>query len=59
MIFIQPEEGAANEEILHLNPSVVKNVALPIRVETLSGVIMLIEMSAVKETQTMLIRREM
>ena len=59
MVFVQPEQRAAGQETSYLVAPVVENIAVPVRVDALPGVLMLEKMRAVKESQGVLITREM
>ncbi len=55
MIFAQPEQGACDQEIAHLGPSIVKNVGAPLFVLAFVGIGIFIEVSAIKVAQGILI----
>src|SRR5579864_5503991 len=57
-MFVQPEHGTAQEKAADFVASVIKDVRLPVRMESLARVGMLEEMRAVKVRQPVRIRRE-
>src|SRR6187551_2662248 len=59
MVFFQPEQCAANQKTSHLVAAIIENVGTPVRMEALARVGMLKKMRAIKETETMAIRRKM
>ena len=59
MIFVQPEQGTAQQEAAHLISSVVKDVTRPIRVKSFTGVGVLVKMSAIEVSEPVLIGGEM
>ncbi len=59
MILVHPKKGIAYEEVPHFVPAIIKNVAFPVRMKTLSWVLVFIKVCSVKICQTMFIRGEM
>src|SRR4030042_5696113 len=55
MVLIEPEEGTADQKFSHFRPTVVKNMALPVRLKSFFRVCMLIKESAIKIDQPMFI----
>src|SRR3954452_7771759 len=48
VIFVEPEHGAGHEEAAHFGASVIEDVGLPLRMESLARVGVLIEVGAVE-----------
>ena len=59
VVAVEPEESTAQQEAADLVPAVVEDVAAPIRMKTLSRVLVLEEMGTVEESEAMGIGREM
>ena len=51
VVTVEPKQGIGYQEGFHLVPAIVENGALPVRVETLAGVRMIVEVRAVKICQ--------
>ena len=58
MVLFEPEEGAADQEVPHLVPPVVEDVAFPFRMEALARVLVLVEVCAVEIDQAMRVARK-
>src|ERR1035438_7449012 len=59
MILLQPEEGAAEQETADFVAAIVEDGAGPLRMKPFARVGMLVEVSAIKKSQSMAIGRKM
>ena len=59
VVDVQPVEGAREQEGAHLVPSIVEDVALPVLVEALTGILVLVEVGSVEIRQGEAVRGEM
>src|ERR1700729_1816351 len=58
MIFVEPEQGVADQEALHFVRTVVEPTSVPVRLFTLPWVPVFVEMRSIEIAETRLIFRE-
>src|ERR1035438_10878806 len=58
MIFVEPEQGVADEKALDFVPTVVEHKSVPVRLFTLPWVPVFVEMRSIEIAETRLIFRE-
>ena len=51
VVALEPEQGVAEEEVLHLGPAVVEDLRAPVLVLAEPGVLVLVEVGAVEEAE--------
>src|SRR5882757_3693871 len=59
VVLVEPEDGIRDQKILHFIAAVVEDQSTPIRVLSLAGVGMLVEMGAIELSQAVAVNREM
>src|ERR1700683_3564256 len=59
MVLVEPEQGIADEKILHFVPAVIEHKSVPVRLLRLLGMRVLIEVRPVEITEPRFILRKM
>jgi hypothetical protein len=59
VVFVEPEEGTTDEKAPNLIAAIIEDKAIPIRMNSLAGIGVLVEVGSIEKTKPMLIIRKM